>query len=95
VSRKAKTNSKPQHRKHREKSRGNEDDVAQASEPVWQLRFPQLAFSVEARKLIRFNKSENAKGMWKSIFASCHTGSSACGFSCSKCDLDATNPSTG
>jgi hypothetical protein len=35
-------------------------------------------FSVKARKLIRFNKSENAKGMWKSIFASCHTGSEAC-----------------
>jgi hypothetical protein len=47
------------------------------SEPVWQLRFPQLALSVEARKLIRFNKSENAKGMWKSIFASCHSGSEA------------------
>jgi hypothetical protein len=45
---------------------------------VWQLRFPQLAFSVEARKLIRFNKSENPKGMWKSIFACCHSGSSAC-----------------
>jgi hypothetical protein len=45
---------------------------------VWQLRFPQLVFSVEARKLIRFNKSENAKGMWKSIFASWHSGSSAC-----------------
>jgi hypothetical protein len=42
---------------------------------VWQVRFPQLAFSVEARKLIRFNKSENAKAMWKSIFASCHSGS--------------------
>jgi hypothetical protein len=47
-------------------------------EPVWQLRFPQLAFSVEARKLIRFNKSENQKGMWKSIFACCHSGSEAC-----------------
>jgi hypothetical protein len=45
---------------------------------VWQLRFPQLAFSVEARKLIRFNKSENQKGMWKSIFACCHSGSEAC-----------------
>jgi len=49
----------------------------QAEEPVWQLRFPQLVFFVEARKLIRFNKSENAKRMWKSIFASCHSGSEA------------------
>jgi hypothetical protein len=49
---------------------------------VWQLRFPQLAFSVEARKLIPFNKNENAKGMWKSIFASCHSGSSASRASC-------------
>jgi hypothetical protein len=45
---------------------------------VWQPRFPQLAFSVEARKSIRFNKKENAKGMWKSIFAGFHTSSSAC-----------------
>jgi hypothetical protein len=45
---------------------------------VWQPCFPQPLFSVKARKLIRFNKSENAKGMWKSIFASCHTGSEAC-----------------
>jgi hypothetical protein len=49
----------------------------QAEEPVWQLRFPQPVFFVEAHILSRFNKSENAKGMWKSIFASFHTGSEA------------------
>jgi hypothetical protein len=49
----------------------------QAQEPVWQPRFPQPAFSVEAHILSRFNKSENAKGMGKSIFASFHTGSEA------------------
>jgi hypothetical protein len=43
---------------------------------VWQPRFPQLAFPGEADKLSCFNKSENAKGMWKSIFAGWHTGSS-------------------
>jgi hypothetical protein len=53
----------------------------QAEEPVWQPRFPQLVFSVETRKLFRFNKSENAKGKWKSIFAGFHTGSEACAIS--------------
>ena len=49
----------------------------QAKEPVWQPRFPELVFSAEARKLLRFNKNENAKGMWKSIFDRSHTGSAA------------------
>jgi hypothetical protein len=59
------------------KNSGGRFLVAQAEEPVWQPRFPQPAFSVEAHILSRFNKSENAKGMWKSIFASFHTGSEA------------------
>jgi hypothetical protein len=54
------------------------NQTSQAEEPLWQPRFPQLVFSVEARKLIRFNKSENTNGRWKSIFASCHSGSEAC-----------------
>jgi hypothetical protein len=45
------------------KNSGGRFLVAQAEEPVWQPRFPQPAFSVEAHILSRFNKSENAKGM--------------------------------
>src|SRR5258707_6758541 len=52
--------------------------VAQASESVWQPRFPQVVFFVEALDLSCFNKSGNRKGMWKSIFATSHTDSSAC-----------------
>ncbi len=40
-----------------------------AEEVERQRRFPQFEFSVEARKFNRFNKNENAKGIWKSIFA--------------------------
>src|SRR5258706_8597835 len=54
--------------------------VAQASESVWQPRFPQVVFFVEALNLSCFNKSGNRKGMWKSIFATSHTDSSACVF---------------
>src|SRR5258706_1916855 len=52
--------------------------VAQASESVWQPRFPQVVFFVEALNLSCFNKSGNRKGMWKSIFATSHTDSEAC-----------------
>src|SRR6266404_8238734 len=54
--------------------------VAQASESVWQPRFPQVVFFVEALNLSCFNKSGNRKGMWKLIFATSHTDSSACVF---------------
>src|SRR5258706_5617478 len=50
----------------------------QAEESVWQPRFPQVVFFVEALNLSCFNKSGNRKGMWKSIFATSHTDSSAC-----------------
>src|SRR5258706_12080537 len=52
--------------------------VAQASESVWFPRFPQVVFLVEALNLSCFNKSGNRKEMWKSIFATSHTDSSAC-----------------
>jgi hypothetical protein len=47
---------------------------------VWQPRFPQLVFFVEAGNSIHFNKSKIGRGMWKSIFGTWHTGSSACRF---------------
>src|SRR5882672_12437859 len=49
-----------------------------AEESVWQPRFPQVVFFVEALNLSYFNKSGNRKGMWKSIFATSHTDSEAC-----------------
>jgi len=49
---------------------------------VWQPRFPQLVFFVEAANLIRFNESKKRKGMWKSIFGISHTGSEACPTKC-------------
>jgi hypothetical protein len=42
---------------------------------VWQPRFPQVVFSGESRKSRCSNKIGNRKGMWKSIFAPCHTDS--------------------
>jgi hypothetical protein len=48
-----------------------------AKEPVWQPRFPQVVFSGESRKSHCSNKMGNREGMWKSIFAPCHTDSKA------------------
>jgi hypothetical protein len=49
--------------------------MAGLEEPVWQPRFPQIVFSGESRKSRYSNKTGNRKGMWKSIFALCHTDS--------------------